>query len=69
MFTTQAFIEDSADLLNLAAPDSLVRGNSGLGLVEKGYRHSTATSIYGGTSEVLRSMVAEKLLGLRRSRA
>ncbi|MDO6414538.1 acyl-CoA dehydrogenase [Sphingomonas sp. BIUV-7] len=69
VFTTQAFIEDSADLLDLAAPASLVRGNSGLGLVEKGYRHSTATSIYGGTSEVLRSMVAEKRLGLPRSRA
>jgi alkylation response protein AidB-like acyl-CoA dehydrogenase len=40
-----------------------------LGLVEKGYRHSTATTIYGGTSEVLRSMVAERRLGLPRSRA
>lgn len=69
VFTTQAFIEDSADLLDLAAPGSLVRGNKGLGLVEKGYRHSTATSIYGGTSEVLRSMVAERRLGLPRSRA
>lgn len=68
VFTTQAFIEDSADLLDLTAPGSLVRGNSGLGLIEKGYRHSTATSIYGGTSEVLRSMVAERRLGLPRSR-
>jgi len=33
--------------------------------VEKGYRHSTATSIYGGTSEVLRSMVAERASGCR----
>lgn len=69
VFTTQAFIEDSADLLDLTAPASLVRGASGLGIIEKGYRHSTATSIYGGTSEVLRSMVAERRLGLPRSRA
>ena len=69
IFTTEAFITNSADLLNLAAPDSLVRGKSGLGVVEIGYRHSTATSIYGGASEVLRSMVAEKRLGLPRSRA
>lgn len=69
VFGTQAFIDLSADLLDLAAPGTLVRGNSGLGLVEKGYRHSTATSIYGGTSEVLRSMVAERRLGLPRSRA
>ena len=69
VFTTEAFIKDSADLLDLAAPGSLVRGKDGLGVVEMGYRHSTATSIYGGTSEVLRSMVAERRLGLPRSRA
>ena len=69
VFTTEAFITNSADLLNLSAPDSLVRGKNGLGVVEIGYRHSTATSIYGGASEVLRSMVAEKRLGLPRSRA
>lgn len=69
IFSTQTFIDDSADLLDLAAPASLMRGRTGLGIVEKGYRHSTATSIYGGTSEVLRSMVAERRLGLPRSRA
>jgi alkylation response protein AidB-like acyl-CoA dehydrogenase len=69
VFSTEAFITDSADLLDLAAPDSLIRGREGLGMVEMGYRHSTATTIYGGTSEVLRSMVAERRLGLPRSRA
>ena len=69
VFTTEAFIVDSADLLDLSAPGSLVRGKQGLGVVEEGYRHSTATSVYGGTSEVLRSMVAERRLGLPRSRA
>jgi alkylation response protein AidB-like acyl-CoA dehydrogenase len=68
VFATEAFITDSADLLDLAAPKSLIRGREGLGLVELGYRHSTATTIYGGTSEVLRSMVAERRLGLPRSR-
>jgi len=69
VFSTEAFITTSADLLDLAAPQSLLRGKEGLGVVEKGYRHSTATTIYGGTSEVLRSMVAERRLGLPRSRA
>jgi alkylation response protein AidB-like acyl-CoA dehydrogenase len=69
VFSTEAFIANSAALLDLAAPQSLLRGKEGLGLVEKGYRHSTATTIYGGTSEVLRSMVAERRLGLPRSRA
>ena len=69
VFTTEAFIVDSADLLDLSSPASLVRGKDGLGVVEIGYRHSTATSVYGGTSEVLRSMVAERRLNLPRSRA
>ncbi|AIT81487.1 acyl-CoA dehydrogenase [Novosphingobium pentaromativorans] len=69
VFTTSKFISDSADLLDLTAPDSLVRGKSGIGLIEQGYRHSAATSVYGGTSEVLRSMVAERRLGMPRSRA
>ncbi|CAN7612105.1 acyl-CoA dehydrogenase family protein [Phenylobacterium sp. LjRoot225] len=69
VFSTEAFIVDSADLLDLAAPQSLIRGREGLGMIEMGYRHSTATSVYGGTSEVLRSMVAERRLGLPRSRA
>ncbi len=69
VFSTETFIADSADLLDLAAPQSLVRGREGLGLVEMGYRHSTATTVYGGTSEVLRSMVAERRLGMPRSRA
>lgn len=68
VFATESFISDSADLLDLAAPESLRRGKDGLGVVEMGYRHSTATTIYAGTSEVLRSMVAEKRLGLPRSR-
>ena len=69
VFSTQAFIDNAADLMDLAAPGTMVRSISGLGLVEKGYRHASATSIYGGTSEVLRSMVAERRLGLPRSRA
>jgi alkylation response protein AidB-like acyl-CoA dehydrogenase len=69
VFATEAFIADSTALIEIAAPYSMLRGRSGLGLVEKGYRHATATTIYGGTSEVLRSMVAERRLGLPRSRA
>jgi len=68
IFSTQAFIDHSAELLDLASPGTLLRGTTGLGVVEKGYRHSTATSIYGGSSEVLRSMIAERRLGMPRSR-
>lgn len=68
VFSTEAFIDLSAALLDLASPGTLLRGKEGLGVVEKGYRHSTATSIYAGSSEVLRSMIAERRLGMPRSR-
>lgn len=69
VFATDSYISSAADLIDLAAPWSLLRGREGLNRVELGYRHSAATSIYGGTSEVLRSMVAERRLGLPRSRS
>jgi alkylation response protein AidB-like acyl-CoA dehydrogenase len=69
VFSTEAYVADSADLLDLAAPQSLVRGPEGLGVVELAYRHSAVTTVYAGSSEVLRSRVAEKRLGLPRSRA
>ncbi len=68
IFVTESFITVAGQLIDLAAPDSLLRGREGLGVVEMGYRHSSATTIYGGSSEVLRSMVAERRLGLPRSR-
>jgi alkylation response protein AidB-like acyl-CoA dehydrogenase len=69
VFSTEAYINVSADLIDLAAPDSLTRGREGINWVELGYRHASATTIYAGTSEVLRSMVAERRLGMPRSRA
>jgi alkylation response protein AidB-like acyl-CoA dehydrogenase len=33
------------------------------------YRHSQGTTIYAGTSEIHRSMIAERQLGLPRTRA
>ena len=73
-FSTDRFIEDAADLMDLCAPDSLLRGREGGGAegasaVEFAYRLSTAMSIYGGTSEIMKSLVAQASLGLPRSRS
>ena len=68
LFSTEAFLGDSTDLLDLTAPDSLFKGQEGLGLVERSHRHAAATTIYGGTSEIQRSLIAEKALGLPRTR-
>lgn len=73
-FSTDRFIEDAADLMDLCAPDSLFRGpengfGTGAAAVEFAYRLSTATAIYGGTSEIMKSIVAQADLGMPRSRS
>jgi alkylation response protein AidB-like acyl-CoA dehydrogenase len=68
LFTSETYLKDSADLLELAAPDSLIEGHDAAGILEFKHRHSVGTTIYGGTSEVHRSVVAEIALGLPRTR-
>ena len=68
VFSSELFLKDATDLFDLTAPDSLLRGKHDLGYIELAGRHASATTIYAGTSEVHRSMVAEKALGLPRSR-
>jgi alkylation response protein AidB-like acyl-CoA dehydrogenase len=69
MFSSEKFLKDSADLLNLTAPYSLSKRNGPASYLNQSYRHAQGTTIYGGTSEVHRSMIAERGLGLPRSRA
>jgi alkylation response protein AidB-like acyl-CoA dehydrogenase len=68
VFGSEAYQRDMADLIDLTAPDSLFHGRDGLGEIEISHRHAQIATIYGGTSEVHRSMVAENGLGLPRSR-
>jgi alkylation response protein AidB-like acyl-CoA dehydrogenase len=73
LFIAEAWIEDAADMMDLCAPDSILgKGVDGAvhdGAVELSYRHSTAFSIYGGSSEIMRSIVAQVVLGMPRSRS
>ncbi len=68
LFGSEANQRDFADLIDLTAPDSLFHGKEGLGGVELAHRQAQIGTIYGGTSEVHRSMIAEIGLGLPRSR-
>jgi 3-oxochol-4-en-24-oyl-CoA dehydrogenase len=69
MFSSEKFLADARDLLDLTAPYSLSKQDGPAGLLNLCYRHSQGTTIYGGTSEVHRSMIAERALGLPRTRA
>jgi alkylation response protein AidB-like acyl-CoA dehydrogenase len=68
LFSSEKFLEDGSDLLDLTAPLSLSKREGPAAYVNQSYRHAHGTTIYAGTSEVHRSMIAEKALGLPRSR-
>ena len=73
LFMAEAWIEDAADMMDLCAPDSILKTGVdravGDGEIELAYRHSTALSIYGGSSEIMRSIIAQEALGMPRSRS
>jgi alkylation response protein AidB-like acyl-CoA dehydrogenase len=69
LFSSEKFLKDASDLLNLTAPESLSKRKGPAGFLNQCYRHSQGTTIYGGTSEIHRSMIAERALNLPRTRA
>ena len=68
LFSSEKFLSDSRDLLDLTAPHSLSKRSGPAGALNLCYRHAQGTTIYGGTSEVHRSQIAERNLGLPRTR-
>jgi alkylation response protein AidB-like acyl-CoA dehydrogenase len=69
MFSSEKFQSDARDLLDLTAPLSLSKRKGAAAEINMFYRHAQGATIYGGTSEVHRSMIAERALGLPRTRA
>lgn len=69
LFSTEAFTTAGADLVALAAPASLLARADDLAFVEVAMRRALAMTIYGGTSEIQRSLIAENFLKLPKSRS
>jgi 3-oxochol-4-en-24-oyl-CoA dehydrogenase len=69
MYSSEKFLSDARDLLDLTAPYSLSKQPGPAGFLDLCYRHAQGTTIYGGTSEVHRSLIAERALGMPRTRA
>jgi alkylation response protein AidB-like acyl-CoA dehydrogenase len=68
LFSSEKFLEDGSDLIDLTAPLSLSKREKDAAYVNQSYRHAHGTTIYAGTSEIHRSMIAERALGMPRSR-
>ena len=72
-FRKRATVEAASLLMELTAPESVLKrdteGTVGNGELEFGYRLGTALAIYGGTAEILKSIVAQAALGMPRSRS
>ena len=58
LFQSEWFTAMASELLDLAGPDGTPPGH-----LEHAFRHSTVTTIYGGSSEVQRGIIAERGLG------
>jgi len=73
LFGTETLFVDASDLIDLMAPESLLHASAdgaiGEGEVEFAYRLAAAGTIYGGSSEIIRSIIAQSVLGLPRSRS
>jgi alkylation response protein AidB-like acyl-CoA dehydrogenase len=72
LWYAEAMTADASELVDmLGAEGMLAHGEDDApvdGWVEHLYRHAAVTTIYGGTSEVQRGIIAERGLGLPRSR-
>jgi alkylation response protein AidB-like acyl-CoA dehydrogenase len=70
LFTTESLLADATAIVDIAAPASALRGiDADLDVVESMMRRAIAMTIYGGTSEVHRSIIAENALGMPKSRS
>jgi alkylation response protein AidB-like acyl-CoA dehydrogenase len=73
VIASDVFVRDAADLIELLGPAGVLpEGEDGAiedGMLEWGHRFAQGTSIYGGTTDIQRNLIAEHYLGLPRHRA
>lgn len=67
LFATEIYMHDAADMIALAAPATLEHRTPALAEIEDRHRQSISQTIYGGTSEVHRGIIAQFALNLPRA--
>lgn len=72
LFSSENMLRNSGILLDLLGPEALLHDGSevceGAGAIEEAWRHSHVGTIYAGSSEVQRDIIAQRGLDLPRSR-
>ena len=72
LFATETYTRASELLCDMLGPEGALQhgvpGAPADGFLEKSFRNATVTTIAGGTSEIQRNNIAERLLGLPRAR-
>jgi alkylation response protein AidB-like acyl-CoA dehydrogenase len=68
LFGSESWQSCSARLMEVAAPESLIVQREAEGVIEFMLRRAIPSTIYAGTSEIQRSLIAEAGLGMPRSR-
>ncbi len=68
LYATESYMTNSWELMQVIGSASLFKSKDALGQIELHHRRAYGTTIYAGTSEVHRSMIAEQRLGLPRTR-
>jgi hypothetical protein len=70
LWTTESFVRAASALHDALGPEGVLQGETAPagGWLEHAYRHAQVTTIYGGSSEIQRGIIAERGLGLPRTR-
>jgi 3-oxochol-4-en-24-oyl-CoA dehydrogenase len=69
LFGSEAWLASASELLDVMAPYTLEIGPTDPGWIELEFRRALPSTIYGGTSEIHRSIIAESALQMPRSRS
>jgi alkylation response protein AidB-like acyl-CoA dehydrogenase len=70
LFATEAYTRGAQSLIDIAGPAGVLEGPGGAvgGEFEHAYRFAPVTTVYGGTAEIQKNLIAERVLGLPRAR-